>query len=164
MCGGLFIIRGAFFYYARKLSRYTRCNFLARPFPVIRGAFFIMCGGLFIIRGAFFIILTGPRSRSIWNEANYGWKSKWRPPLVFFSWFLGHLTELFHRDINTTDMICNQQGTGGHDEFAVTIMLHIRRAHRIRCTGIWYSEITTGRSFGRGLHNRGDFLYAFSQS
>ena len=49
---------------------------------------------------------------------------------------LGHLTELFHRDINTTDMICNQQGTAGHDEFAVTIMFHIRRAHRMRCTGI----------------------------
>ena len=29
---------------------------------------------------------------------------------------LGHLTELFHRDNNTTDMICNQQGTGGHDD------------------------------------------------
>ena len=36
---------------------------------------------------------------------------------------LGHLTELFRRDNNTTDMICNQQGTGGHDEFAITIML-----------------------------------------
>ena len=36
---------------------------------------------------------------------------------------LGHLTELFHRDNNTTDMICNQQGTRGHDEFAITIML-----------------------------------------
>ena len=76
---------------------------------------------------------------------------------------LGHLTELFHRDINTTDMICNQQGTAGHDEFAVTIMFHIRRAHRMRCTGICHSQINTGRSFGRGLHNRGDFLYAFSQ-
>ena len=35
-----------------------------------------------------------------------------------------HLTELFYRD-NNTDMISNQQGTGGHDEFAITIMLHI---------------------------------------
>ena len=33
---------------------------------------------------------------------------------------LGHLTELFRRDNNTTDMICNQQGTGGHDEFALS--------------------------------------------
>ena len=39
---------------------------------------------------------------------------------------LGHLTELFHRDNNTPDMISNQQGTRGHDEFAITIMLHIR--------------------------------------
>ena len=38
----------------------------------------------------------------------------------------GHLTELFHRDNNTPDMISNQQGTRGHDEFAITIMLHIR--------------------------------------
>ena len=45
---------------------------------------------------------------------------------------LGHLTELFRRDNNTTDMICNQQGTGGLDEFAVTIMLHKRRVHRMR--------------------------------
>ena len=36
---------------------------------------------------------------------------------------LGHLTELFRRDNNTTDMICNQQGTSGHNEFAITIML-----------------------------------------
>ena len=27
---------------------------------------------------------------------------------------LGHLTELFHRDNNTPDMISNQQGTRGH--------------------------------------------------
>ena len=39
---------------------------------------------------------------------------------------LGHLTELFHRDNNTPDMISNQQGTRGHNEFAITIMLHIR--------------------------------------
>ena len=37
-----------FFHHARKLSRYTQCQFLARPFLVIRGAFFIMCGGFFI--------------------------------------------------------------------------------------------------------------------
>ena len=36
-----------------------------------------------ILRGAFFVIFTGPRSRSILNEANYARKSKWRPPLVF---------------------------------------------------------------------------------
>ena len=37
---------------------------------------------------------------------------------------LGHLTELFHRDNN--DIISSQQGTGGHDGFAITIMLHTR--------------------------------------
>ena len=37
-----------------------------------------------IIRGAFDVIFTGPRSRSILNEANYARKSKWRPPLLFF--------------------------------------------------------------------------------
>ena len=47
-------------------SHYTRCHFLSRPFPVIRGAFFIMCGGFFIIRGAFFIILTGPNRVGTW--------------------------------------------------------------------------------------------------
>ena len=39
---------------------------------------------------------------------------------------LGHLTELFHGDNNTPDMISNQQGTRGHDGYAITIMLHIR--------------------------------------
>ena len=38
----------------------------------------------------------------------------------------GHLTELFHRDNNTPDIISNQQGTSGHDGSAITIMLHIR--------------------------------------
>ena len=34
------------------------------------------------------------------------------------------MTELFHRDNN--DIISSQQGTGGRDEFAITIMLHTR--------------------------------------
>ena len=34
------------------------------------------------------------------------------------------MTELFHRDNN--DIISSQRGTGGHDEFAITIMLHTR--------------------------------------
>ena len=59
-----------------------------------------------IIRGAFFVVFTGPRSRSILNEANYARKSKWRPPLVFLKKLrLGHLTELFHRENNTSDII-----------------------------------------------------------
>ena len=37
---------------------------------------------------------------------------------------LGHLTDLFHRD--NIDIISTQRGTGGHDEFAIIIMLHTR--------------------------------------
>ena len=39
-------------------------------------------------------------------------------------------------------------------------------ADMMRCTGIWHSEISTGRSlssFGRGLHDRGDFLYVLNE-
>ena len=65
---------------------------------------------------------------------------------------LGHLTELFHRDNNLPDIISNQQDTGGQ---VVHTPGHI---------GCGAPEFNNGRSFGRGLRNRGDFLHAFSQS
>ena len=47
--------------------------------------------------------------------------------LVFLTQFsLGNLTELFHTNNDTPDMIPNQQGTGGYDKLAITIMLHAR--------------------------------------
>ena len=54
----------------KAFSRYTRC-------------FFHYVRWLFHYSWCFFIIFAGPRSRSIKNKANYAWKSKWRPPLIF---------------------------------------------------------------------------------
>ena len=54
-----------------EVSRYMRCHLLARLFPVIRGAFFIMCGDFFIVRGAFFIIFTDSLWRSGSSDHNF---------------------------------------------------------------------------------------------
>ena len=59
LCAVAYSLYAVLFYYARKLSRYTRCHFLARPFPVLRGAIFITRGGFFNIRGAFFHYIHG---------------------------------------------------------------------------------------------------------
>ena len=99
-----------FFYYARKLSRYTRCNFLARPFPVIRGAFFHYVRWLIHYTRCFFHYTHGTsfsldlKRGQLRMEVKMAVTTRILQLILKKKLSLGHLTELFRRDNNTTDI------------------------------------------------------------